>query len=63
MGPACSIKRAYDPDNLFHRNQNIAPAEESRWSYPEPTWDRLRSIKRRYDPGNLFRLNQNVPPA
>lgn len=19
------VKRAYDPDNLFHRNQNIAP--------------------------------------
>ncbi len=25
-----SIKRTYDPDNLFHRNQNIAPSEESR---------------------------------
>jgi FAD/FMN-containing dehydrogenase len=26
----CSIKRTYDPDNLFHRNQNIPPAEEGR---------------------------------
>ena len=24
-----SIKRRYDPDNLFHRNQNIPPANEA----------------------------------
>jgi FAD/FMN-containing dehydrogenase len=25
-----AIKRRYDPDNLFHRNQNIPPATDGR---------------------------------
>jgi hypothetical protein len=29
------IKRAYDPDNIFHVNQNIAPAKEWRRRRPK----------------------------